>query len=717
MADINNIPTPKMEMPPELKKLVEEVKSINEAAKKAEKEKKPSVDAKYIVEKFHKDMHGFEHAYAYLTEKLADKLIEGFAGNIAELLHIVDLNREGNEQLFNIDQTLLHLRRDFMDLSTVITSNTKDTSGRVIKAITEASRIEKWKELNNLAQERRDRYEKMRAEQSDDKLQDKRFDDRKKKALENIEEKEPTGIISLIGKILNIGKIKSLAGLLGGFALTWGRWSMVGLKLLKFVGPGAILVALAWEFMNSTFMDMYKAYRGKGNTVAVSLVKAIGDQIQDLIYTALKAFGVNVENEEAKTQVRRQETIIKGKIEELRKKIEESVPSLQDQEDILERYEEFLREKNELDKSIKIVQEKTSKTRRSWIFITRQEIEDTRKLIPQLDEAIKNFNEKYSIELHELNSNIYSVQQQLLKLYTKKELTADDKLEKAKLEEQLNILKEREKNILSTKKELEQYKRAAQTRLFNAFFTYEGLVETVKAIWKGYTDFDEQARLRMLQKEQRFRKYKEEHDGRTPLQHSWFKITNWLEEWFITKPTSWVNGIVEWWKTGVSNFKSNMEAFKLKIEETLSLGQVLINYITDIKSVITDYLTTWIEAVKKKITGWYSNKDKKENPLSKDLMPRANDSYLLEKQSFVAPQPNEPNTNTQLLKAINGLVKQTEKIQLSNMIQTKSTVVSSSNNNATNISAPTTVIASIPPLNVPWSNFNDYGSFKVGYGI
>lgn len=100
------IPIPPVKLPPELKTLVDEIRKSNQRIEENEKKKKPSVDAEFIVKKFHHDMHGFEEAYAYLTEKLADILVKSFAENIAEVTLTNDFIQQSNDLLLGISQTM-----------------------------------------------------------------------------------------------------------------------------------------------------------------------------------------------------------------------------------------------------------------------------------------------------------------------------------------------------------------------------------------------------------------------------------------------------------------------------------------------------------------------------------------------------------------------------------------------------------------------------------
>lgn len=724
MADINNIPTPKMEMPPELKKLVEEVKSINEAAKKAEKSDKPSTDAKYIVEKFHKDMGGFEHAYAYLTEKLADKLIDGFAENVAELIAITDLTKETNSALYQIDNTLIHIRRDLVEVLDAIQNNdgkNKETDQN--KYLRELVNISKWSEVNRLAKDRRDQYIKDREDKENTNLEKNLLKERRTAAKDRLEEKEPTGIISMLGKILGIKHVKSLAGFLGGFALTWGRWTALSLKLFKIIGPGAILVAIAYEFMNSTFKEMYDAYRNKGNTVAISIVKAMGEQIQDLINVVLEKFGIDRSKSKTKTEERHQETIIQGKLNQLREQIEKLTENSDERIALYEKYEAMLREEKTLNDEWKKAQNKIDQSRNYWFVQNREQIKVTRENITMLEGMMKEWHKKFDSELTEIVKESSLVADELNEL-RKTPLSKRSSEEKQRIEFltlRLSLLKEREGKIRNHYKKMKSEYEWAVINISDSWFVWEDIVDWATRLWSSFKDSGEERDRQSQEWEAFWKKNIRKTDGSDVTLGDKLKFIIKHPLRVFTTVDDMIQGFKNWlsftWKSNKDYYISlfNKNIWK-PIEDTLdSIG----NLLTDIKNYFVDWFKGWA----KKIAEWKdsilgkSKPNNIENPLAKDLMPRTDDPYLFEKQSYVAPQSNDLNVNTQLLKAINNLVRDTEKTSLAQIVNTKSSTITNTNSNATNISAPTTVVASIPPLGVPWSNFNDFGPFKVGYGI
>lgn len=733
MANKDEIQVPDLKLPPELKQLIKEIRRTNEKLEKREQNHEPSADAEHIVKElsqhFQKDLQVFERSYAYLTEKLADTLITTFSENIAEInlsndyLKIISGlmvdTQEINERMLSVMTEMVDKLSSF---GSDISKGTKATGSILSRMASKDVLLE--------AKRKREEYLEERSSLDSDDERDKR----RARAESNFSEKPGFmgSILSGIGKVFGIKHIKSLAGFLGGLHLGPGTWMRAISSAMPAIGITGLLGVGSWLAYNAvfgTFGNMYEAFRKQGNNVPMSIMKATLEAAQDVINSVLKKFGVGPSPEkEKKTEDRRQEEIIKGKLQELKDRLESQGAEEDEIEQAVTRYEQFLRDQKEFDDSwAKLYKEKIEKSRDFWFFINKEQIKLAKESVGPLQEALKDFHTRYDDEMKEINNELSTLRTIYIELGKNQQRTPEEEQRFQRVEEHLARLQARKNEIESNRKKLlDHLEWAVKLQNMNPMLIWDDITDWFSRLKTSFLKGAEEQKVKQVEWE----KYWETHNlGNLAI--DFVKdlrdmATNLLKDYahhiFIQPWKSLYKGITLLFKQE----EKKTEEEKKKLEEELKKENTEIVKPTG----IFEDLLSFPKAVNKYIQGVIEKNlkgmeriipDQKNQSFGGDYesMWEPTNKALYQRMNFTPTQPeNTPQQQTMMLKALDLLSKQAERLQVANVVNTRSSVNNVKNTSTTTINSPTYVATDVAPKGSPWSEFSSYGSFsKTGYNI
>lgn len=492
------------------------------------------------------------------------------------------------------------------------------------------------------------------------------------------------------------------------------------MKWLPRIGILGFAGYMVYQIMNSTALEMYNAFRNKGDTVLVAATKALGEQMKDMYEGMLSLFGINKPLDKKELdEIKRKRIIIQGHIEELERLLKDNNASAEEKERMIGQLTSAMKEEVALELKWNNLYDKRIKaSNQYWFFISRAQIEMAKQAIDPLTEMLESFHKEYDDELKKLKTDINLLQRKLAPLYRLKNRTPEENNQIRLLEAELENLQRRQ-----------TYLKGYQKRLTDELVRLRNLEENPYIVWDDVVNFWGWITTQ----------FKEAHDQRKAEELELLAAVN--EFWSNDPFGTILRSIRDFFKNLLSfftlpkfqseaemkktademrknreNFETTLEATRKKLLEEQE-NKRLLNEFKNLGELEMGKGPIYKPTGENSVEGTKHGGNKFDEIPTKKWWENMYEKYF-KKSSFETEQNLAPAERTAILKTLSHLVTNQQNLQMASILNTRNTTISNSTSSSTNISAPTTLVAQVAPVGVPWSEFSSYGSFvKTGYNI